>query len=120
MSKKTTNQHRIQIDASQKPFGRLASEVAQLVRGKKSPSFSPNTVPSIEVSISNIDKIGISEKKLDAQTHKWFTRYPGGLKSRSWREMMTRNPQDFFLNAVRRMLPDNKLRTRLLKLIKFV
>jgi large subunit ribosomal protein L13 len=115
---KTTK--RIEIDATEKPFGRLASEVAKLVRGKTSATFAPNKVPAIEVVISHLDKIGITEKKLDGNSHKWFTGYPGGLKSRSWRELFNRKPQDFFLNSVRRMLPANKLRTRLLKLIKFV
>jgi large subunit ribosomal protein L13 len=109
----------VRIDATHKPLGRLASEVAMIVRGKNRPSFLPHRLPAVEITISNIEKIGISEKKLDAQTYKWFTRYPGGLKSKKWRELLAKNPRGLFLNAVKRMLPANRLRAPLLKMIKF-
>ena len=107
------------LDASHKPLGRFATEVAALVRGKNAPDFLPSKLPHIRVIISNIKQIGISEKKLNIGARRWVTQYPGGLKTRTWRESFSKNPETFFVETVRRMLPNNKLRNELLKMITF-
>lgn len=107
------------LDATHKSPGRLASEVAVLVRGKRIPTFLPHALPPVRVIISNINKMSINEKKLDRAVHRWFTKYPGGLKVRTWRVSFSHNPELFFLRTVRRMLPPNKLRNQLLKKITF-
>lgn len=107
------------VEASGKSIGRLASEVASLVAGKRSPLFFPHQLPHVEVLIQNIEKCKIIDKKLDAKVKYTFTGYPGHLKMRKWRDLYERSPRGLFLEVVRRMLPANKMRRLLLKKIKF-
>ena len=107
------------LDAKGRPLGRLASATAVLLRNKNSSSFSPNLRPKVTVIIKNIQKIGITEKKLNQNVHYHFTRYPGGLKSIKWQDGFNKDPQSFFRKTVKNMLPANKLREDLLKMIKF-
>lgn len=119
-TKKATNiYNKIEMDAANKPLGRFASEVAQVVRGKKSPAFYFNAKPFTHVIIHNIDSLSISEKKLDTHLRRWVTRYPGGLKERRWRDSINLNRKQFFLLTLKRMLPKNKTREAFLKMISF-
>ena len=110
---------KIKLDAAGKSLGRFATEVAVIIRGKNDPHFAPNKIPSRQIIISNIDKIKIAERKLDANKRRWITKYPGGLKQRPWREDFAKNPQKFFLTTIKQMLPHNNSRTTLLKSILF-
>ncbi len=110
---------KITLDAKGIPLGRLASTAAVLVRGKSNANFRPHLKPKVTVVIKNIQDIKITEKKLNNNVHYRFSRYPGGLKSIKWRDSFNKNPQVFFKNTVRKMLPANKLRKDLLKMIKF-
>lgn len=107
------------LDAASKPLGRFASEVAEVVRGKRTVQYQANSKPAIHVIINNIDKIGISEKKQDEQLRRWITRYPGGLKERRWREAINKDRKGFFLLTLKRMLPKNRTRESFLKMITF-
>jgi large subunit ribosomal protein L13 len=107
------------LDAQGQPFGRFSSQVASLVQGKRLPAYAPNKVPNLLVYIKNIDKISITEKKLRNNVHYHFTRYPGGLKTIKWQVSFAKNSQQFFLHTLKNMLPNNRKRNILLKMIKF-
>ena len=108
-----------EINAEGKILGRLASEVAIILRGRNSPSFQPNIAPKVEVKISNVEKIKLSGNKLNDKEYKRFSGYPGGLKTIKFETMLKNDPNKLFLKVVRGMLPKNKLRKEMLKNIKF-
>jgi|GEM_PF-2078401 large subunit ribosomal protein L13 len=107
------------FDANGQILGRFATKVAIHVRGKMEPNFSSNTLPQIYVIIKNIDKLSISDKKMNSHVVIHFTGYPGGLRRKLWNEAYTSNPKKFFLRVVRYMLPKNRQAAKLLKFIKF-
>lgn len=121
MNKKKSNENlkTYEIDAAGKAIGRLASEVAIIVTGKKQSNYTPNMIPSVKVIISNIDKIKISEKKLKNNIFYQHSGYPGGLKKKQWSEIFNKNPQLLFMKIINNMVPNNKLRKHLLKKIIF-
>lgn len=107
------------IDAADRPIGRLASEVAGYVRGKRSTSFAPHKIPAVRVIIQNIDQVRVDEKKL-SENQKWRnTGYPGGMRSRSWRELFAHGPEVLFMTILKNMLPAHSLRPTMLKRITF-
>lgn len=97
------------VDATGKTLGRLASEVAKILRGKHKPTFSPNLDNGDFVIVTNCERIVVTGKKLDTVRYYRHSRYPGGLKSRTLREMMDRFPERVIYEAVRGMMPKNKL-----------
>jgi large subunit ribosomal protein L13 len=97
------------VDATGKTLGRLASEVAKILRGKHKPTFSPNLDNGDFVIVTNCERIVVTGKKLDTVRYYRHSRYPGGLKSRTMREMMDRFPERVIYEAVRGMMPKNKL-----------
>lgn len=102
------------IDATNKALGRLSSHVATLLRGKHLPTFDPSRVPQVTVTVTNASHIKLTEKKLDQSTYYSHSGYPGGLRSRSMRELFDRDPAEIIRLSVRRMLPNNKLKRRLM------
>ena len=115
----TTKLKSYTIDASNRVVGRLASEVATIIRGKTSAEYSPHVLPQVNVTILNIDKIKISEKKLDSTFYYHYSGYPGGMKSRSVRDFFEKSPKSLFLKVIDNMIPANKLKKSILKRIKF-
>jgi len=103
------------IDADGQVFGRLASQVATLLKGKHKPEYTPHIMTGDHVIIVNIDKIVFTGKKLDQKMYYKHTGHPGGLKEVSYAKMMEQKPEFLFMNAVRRMLPKNKLGREMLK-----
>lgn len=97
------------VDATGKTLGRLASEIAKILRGKHKPTFSPNLDNGDFVIVTNCERIVVTGKKLDTVRYYRHSRYPGGLKSRTLREMMDRFPERVIYEAVRGMMPKNKL-----------
>ena len=116
---KKTERQVITVDATQKPIGRLATEVATIIRGKTFATFAPNRIPDVSVVIENIDKIKVSEKKLTENAFYRTSGYPGGLKKITWRKLYDESPQTLFLKVIRNMLPRNNLHKTLLKRISF-
>lgn len=99
------------IDATDCVLGRLASFIAQRLRGKDRADYTPNTVNGDYVVVVNADKIALTGKKWDQKTYYRHTGHPGGLKQRSARAVLQgRSPEDVIIHAVRGMLPDNRLR----------
>lgn len=103
------------IDATDRPAGRLASEVAKILRGKNKPSFDPSQDMGDIVEVSNIGKIKFTGKKLDQKKYYRYSGYPGGLKETKLRDLKEDKPEELFKKMVRKMLPAVKFRTDMLK-----
>jgi len=107
------------IDASGKILGRLATEVAILLRGKQKPDFAPNKEIGDFVIVKNVDKIRFSGKKMEQKKYYHHSGYLGGLKEISLEKLFQKNPEKVFKKAVFGMLPKNRLRARQIKRLKF-
>ncbi|MBW7885966.1 MAG: 50S ribosomal protein L13 [Caldilineaceae bacterium] len=97
------------VDATGKTLGRLASEIAVILRGKHKPTYTPNLDSGDFVIVTNCERIVVTGDKLDSVRYYRHSRYPGGLKSRTMREMMDRFPERVIYEAVRGMMPKTKL-----------
>lgn len=106
------------IDAAGKPLGRVASQVASILRGKNKPVFTPNVDTGDFVVIINAEKVVLTGKKLDQKMMRHHSLYPGGLKETPYREVLAKKPEFAFSEAVRRMLPSGPLGRDMLKKLK--
>lgn len=97
------------VDATGKTLGRLASEIARVLRGKHKPTFSPNLDNGDFVIVINCERVAVTGAKLDNVRYYRHSRHPGGLKSRTMREMMDLFPDRVIYEAVRGMMPKTKL-----------
>jgi large subunit ribosomal protein L13 len=97
------------VDAQGQTLGRLASEIAKILRGKHKPTFSPHMDTGDFVVVTNCEKVLVTGDKLDTVRYYRHSRYPGGLKSRTMREQLDRFPDRVLLAAVKGMLPKTKL-----------
>ena len=105
------------VDADGQTLGRLATRIADTLRGKGKPQYTPHTDTGDFVVIVNAEKIAVTGKKLDQKMYHRHSGYPGGLTSRTLREQLDRRPTDVLRKAVKGMLPKNKLASaQLLKL----
>ncbi len=111
-------EHWYVVDATDKPLGRLASEIAGVLRGKHHPEFSPHLSLGDHVVVVNADKVHISGNKREKKLYYRFSGYPGGLKSKSMRDIIEQNPTRVVHLAVRRMLPSTRLGRRMMKNLK--
>ena len=104
------------IDATNKSLGRLATEVASILMGKNSVSFVRNAVSGNTVTVTNANKLKVTEKKLTEKTYKHYSGYPGGLKVQNMAHLVERKGyKEVVERAVKGMLPDNKLKKQFLK-----
>lgn len=106
------------VDAEGANLGRLASEIAQVLRGKHKPTFTPGLDVGDFVIVINADKVSVTGNKLEAKRYYRYSGYPGGLKSRTLEEMLERFPERVIQSAVRGMLPKNRLGRQLLGKLK--
>ncbi len=106
------------IDAEGKKLGRLASEVASILRGKRKPIFTPHVDTGDHVIIINAEKIELTGKKLQQKTYKYHTGYVGGLKEIPYKKLMAENPEKAVFLAVKGMLPKNSLGRNMIKKLK--
>jgi large subunit ribosomal protein L13 len=97
------------IDATDKVVGRLAVTVANLLRGKHRPDFTPSVDTGDFVVIINAEKVKFTGKKWDTKTYVAYSHYPGGLKTTSAKEYLERRPEFIIEMAVKRMMPKNRL-----------
>lgn len=108
----------ILIDATDKPFGRLISEIAVRLRGKDKPTFTPNVDCGDFVVVTNASKVRLSrEHKMDKEYHR-HTGYMGSVKSEKTGDLLEKNPEKLFKLATRGMLPKNHLGREMLKKLK--
>jgi len=103
------------IDATGSTVGRLATRVANLLRGKTKPEFEPYLDLGDIVEVSNISKLKFTGKKLGQKQYHHFSGYLGGLKSKKMSDVFVKDPGDVLHRAVREMLPPTKLRPAQLK-----
>ena len=106
------------VDASGVVLGRLASQVAVLLRGKHKPIFAPHVDTGDFVIIINADKVELSGNKLERKMAYRHSGYPGGLRSVSYAELMEKHPERAVEKAVRGMLPKNSLGRKTLSKLK--
>ena len=102
------------LDAKGKKLGRIATEIAMILRGKNTPGFTPNKIPDHTVTIENTNQIELSETRKN-ETYKTYSGYPGGLRHETRQHLLDR--REIFLRTVHGMLPNNKLRSEMLKRI---
>ena len=109
------------VDAKDKVVGRLATEIANVLRGKNKPTYTPHTDSGDFVVVINAEQVRFTGNKLDAKKYYWHTGYVGGIKDRTAREQLDKHPELVIMNAVKGMLPKNSLgRKQLTKLKVFV
>jgi large subunit ribosomal protein L13 len=97
------------IDATDKVVGRLAVQIANILRGKHRPEYTPHIDTGEFVIVINAEKVKFTGNKLETQTYHWYTRYPGGYKTATAREWLKTHPDRIILEAVKRMVPRNRL-----------
>jgi large subunit ribosomal protein L13 len=103
------------IDAEGKAIGRLATQIATILRGKNKVSYRPHLDEGDRVEVINADKVKITGKKLVQKKYYRVSQYPGGIKEVGLDELMAKNPGDALKKAVKQMLPPTKLRPGMLK-----
>lgn len=105
------------VDASDKVVGRLASEIAVILMGKHRPTYTPHVDTGDFVIVLNAEKVVFSGRKWEQKTYTWYTGYPG-LRSENAARRMANQPERILYDAVRRMLPKNKLARKMLSKLK--
>ncbi len=106
------------IDAEGLVVGRLATQVASILRGKNKPTFTPNADTGDFVVIINADKVRFTGNKLEAKTYYHHTGYPGGIKQEIAKDIMKKNPERIIMSAVRGMIPKTKLGRQVISKLK--
>jgi large subunit ribosomal protein L13 len=105
------------VDAEGKTLGRLATQIAERLRGKNKPQFAPHVDIGDFVVVVNAEKIAVTGKKLEQKIYYRHSGYPGGLRQRTLKEQLNRQPTEVLRKAVKGMLPRNRLgRQQLTKL----
>ena len=97
------------VDAEGKTLGRLATQIADTLRGKRKPQFTPHVDTGDFVIVVNAEKIQVTGNKLDQKRYYRHSGYPGGIRSRTLREQLDRRPTEVLRVAVKGMLPKNRL-----------
>ena len=105
------------VDASDKVVGRLASRIAVVLMGKHRPTYTPHVDTGDFVIVTNAEKVVFSGKKWQQKTYTWYTGYTG-LRSETAIRRLRRDPERILRDAVRRMLPKNKLASKMLAKLK--
>ena len=112
------NQKWLIVDANGQVLGRLASEVASILRGKNKPIFTPHMDVGDHVIIINAGKIRVTGKKAKTKKYYRHTGYPGGLRSDNYSDLIKDNPEKILEKAIWGMLPHNKLGRKIYKKLK--
>jgi len=106
------------FDASDKVLGRFATKIADKLRGKDKPTFTPHVDGGDFVVVINADKVKVTGNKADQKKFYKHSLYPGGLKEKLYKEVLESNPERVIENAVKGMLPKNKLGKSMIKKLK--
>lgn len=106
------------VDAEGKTLGRLASQIAAVLRGKHKPIYNPSVDTGDFVVVVNADKIHVTGRRMDQKKYYTHSGYQGGLKERTLRQMMEKSPERVIQLAVRGMLPKNVLGRKMIKKLK--
>ena len=103
------------VDADGQILGRFASKLADRLRGKDKPTFTPHTDGGDFVVVINAEKVAVTGSKYDKKTYYRHSQYPGGLKETTFKEMIDKKPEEVIRLAVKGMLPKNKLSNQIIK-----
>ena len=106
------------VDATDRVLGRVATKIADKIRGKDKPSFTPHTDGGDYVIVINAEKIKVTGSKYNNKIYYRHSLYPGGLKSQTFKELIEKNPERIIEEAVKGMLPKNKLGKLIIKKLK--
>ena len=106
------------VDATDKILGRLASEIAQVLRGKRKPSFTPHADVGDHVIVINAEKVRVTGDKAEQKVYYRHTGYPGGIRSTTYNELMEKHPERIVQKAVWGMLPHNTLGRSIFKKLR--
>jgi large subunit ribosomal protein L13 len=106
------------VDATDQVLGRLATKIARIIRGKNKAIFTPNADTGDFVVVINADKVKVTGKRGLLKTYSHHSGYPGGLKTISFENQMAKKPEFVIENAVKGMLPKNRLGKKLIKKLK--
>ena len=106
------------VDATDRVLGRVATKIADKIRGKDKTSFTPHTDGGDYVIVINAEKIKVTGSKFNNKIYYRHSLYPGGLKSQTFKELIEKNPERVIEEAVKGMLPKNKLGKSIIKKLK--
>lgn len=106
------------VDATGKTLGRLATQIAAVLRGKRKPTYTPHVDVGDFVIVVNAEKVAVTGNKLEQKRYWRHSGYPGGIRSRTLGEMLERRPEDVLRRAVKGMLPRNRLGRQQLRKLK--
>ena len=106
------------VDASGKTLGRLATQVADMLRGKRKPEYTPHVDTGDFVVVVNAEKVHVTGDKRQQKMYRHHSGYPGGLRTRSLNDMLERRPEEVIRIAVKGMLPRNRLARQQLRKLK--
>src|SRR6266550_2429650 len=106
------------VDADGQTLGRLATKIANVLRGKGKPQYTPHVDTGDFIVVVNAEKVQVTGNKLDQKIYYRHSGYPGGLRSRTLREQLDRRPTEVIRKAVKGMLPKNRLARRQLNKLK--
>ncbi|QNU67638.1 50S ribosomal protein L13 [Ruminiclostridium herbifermentans] len=106
------------VDAEGKPLGRLASQIASILRGKNKPIYTPHCDTGDHVIVLNAAKVVLTGKKLEQKTHKTHSQHPGGFKEIKYRHLLEKYPERAIELAVKGMLPKNSLGRQMFRKLK--
>jgi large subunit ribosomal protein L13 len=106
------------VDATDQTLGRLASRIAMVLRGKNKATFTPHVDTGDFVVVVNASKVSLTGRKLDQKKYQHYSGYPGGLKTATARDVRVDDPERMFREAVKGMLPKNRLARQLIKKLR--
>ena len=118
MNKETAQNDWYVIDAEGQILGRLAADIASRLRGKHKPEYTPHVDTGDYIVVVNAEKVSVTGNKANAKMYHHHTQYPGGLKSRNFREMIGNSPEDVIKLAVKGMMPRTPLGRAMMKKLK--
>ena len=106
------------VDAEGQTLGRLATEIARVLRGKNKSQYTPHVDTGDFVVVVNAEKVVVTGKKAEQKVYRWHSGYPGGLKETSYEQMMERRPTEILRKAVKGMMPKTRLARQQLRKLK--
>jgi large subunit ribosomal protein L13 len=106
------------VDADGRTLGRLATQIANVLRGKRKPEYTPHCATGDFVVVVNAEKVAVTGNKREDKLYWRHSGYPGGIRSRSLGEMLERRPEEVLRRAVKGMLPRNRLARQQLRKLK--
>ena len=108
-NRNTVNPQWFVVDATDLVVGRLAVQIANVLRGKHRPEYTPHCDTGDFVVVINVEKVKFTGKKWDQKSYQSYSRYPGGQKIVPAKEMLQKRPEEILFQAVKRMIPRNRL-----------